>query len=300
MTVRTWVGGGNNDIYAANNWSPNGSPQPGDILSLYTGSANMAGGNLAGDTLNVGTQTSFSSAPMAVVNLSDGAHLTAVAATTSFTQQQIIFNARGFDTLDLTINNNPTATMTVTENIADHSILSGSFVAGGHNADLSIQGAGTSVFDNDGASSITEGVASINAHVLGVGSFGVGGNAGLTFLSSVGFGQTVNSQGFDTITIGDPHAFHGLVSLQSDSDFGVVLDGVTNADSFSYRNDLLTLFDGKQAIDTLRLAANGNAFQVTENSTGVTIGPSIYSAQNPPPAGTTLLPESTPAHGVSA
>jgi hypothetical protein len=296
MTVRTWVGGGNNDIYAASHWSPTGSPQAGDLLYLYSGTANMAGGNLAGDTLNLGTQTSFSSPPPAVVNLSHGADLTALVATTSFTEQQFVFNARGIDTLNLMINNNFYATTTTTVNIANHSLLHGTFDVGGHNGELNIEGGRLSFFDNDGASSVdTNDFAVINADVVGVGSFTVDGFASLTFQQGVGPGQTVNLLGMDRLDIADPHLFFGLVNLEASGAFSVNLDGITNADSYSYRNDLLTLFDGNKPIDILRLAANGNAFQVTENAAGVTVGPGVYSAQNPPPSGTNLLPE----HGAT-
>ena len=120
MATRTWVGGyDNNSVYQNDNWSPTGPVQAGDTLQMFSGTANMAGGNLSGDTLHVGTQTSFASnTPPAVVNLSDGASLTAVAGTTAYAQQNVVFNASGIDTLNLTINNNFYSTTSTTVNIA--------------------------------------------------------------------------------------------------------------------------------------------------------------------------------------
>lgn len=273
MTTRVWIGGATNDAYQGSDWSPSGTPQPGDALYMYSGALNMAGGDLAGDTLNVGTQTSYSSSPPAVVNLSGGATLTAVVGTASFTDQAITFNASGADHLNLTIDSNYYATMTTTVNIAASSRLTGTFAVGGHNGELTINGAGASAFDNDGASSVGDNsIATINADVLGAGSFSVGSDASLNFLQSVSHGESVNLSGSDTLGISDPQAFLGQVNVTSPSaPFAVDLAGIVNADSYSYRNDMLTLYSGNKHIDTLRFADTGG-FQVAESGSGVTVG----------------------------
>ncbi|HUB47720.1 MAG TPA: hypothetical protein VMB73_22305 [Acetobacteraceae bacterium] len=293
MTSRIWIGGGTNSVYQAGNWAPAGTPQPGDMLSMYSGTANMAGGNLAGDTLYVGTQTSFAAnTPPAVVNLSDGASLTAVAATTAFTEQSIVFNTSGFDSLNLTVNNNYYATMTTTVNIAAYSLLRGTVAIGGHNGDLTINGAGLSAFDNDGASSVGYNcVAAIDANVLGIGSFTVSGDAGLSFLNVVGPRQTVDLLGLDSLNIGNPHAFFGQVDVaNAAAPFSIGLDGITNADSYCYTQDMLTLFRNDCPINVLRLSDAGS-FAVAQTPTGVFVG---SSSEVPP--GAVLLPQ----HGAAA
>jgi hypothetical protein len=287
MTSRVWVGGGTDNIYQDRNWSPQGLAQ-GDTLNMYSGTANMRGGNLDGDTLYVGTQTGFASnTPPATVNLSHGASLTAVAATAAFAQQDIVFNARGFDTLNLTINNDYYSTMQTTVNIAQRSVLQGTVTVGGHNGTLTMNGARLSFFDNDGASSVGYNcVADIKANVLGVGSFAIGGDAGLAFMKAVGSGQSVYVGGDDTLEIGKPHEFFGSVSVENAADrFVVDLDGITKADSYSYAHDMLTLFDHGRPIDVLRFQDSGS-FVVSENSSGVAITGSENSLQ----AGSIVLP----------
>ncbi|HUB10320.1 MAG TPA: hypothetical protein VMB34_00060 [Acetobacteraceae bacterium] len=294
MASRTWVGGsGNNNIYQGQNWSPPGPIEPGDVLSLYSGTANMAGGDLSGDTLYVGTQTSYaSSTPPAVVNLSRGADLTAVAATAGFAAQNVTFNASGVDTLNLSINNNYYATMNTTVNIAANARLSGTVAVGGHNGNLIMNGAAHSAFDNDGASSVGPNcVATINAKVLGIGSFSVNAESSLSFMSAVGPGESVILAGQDTLSIGMPQSFLGPVDIANGGgSFTIGLQGITSADSYSYAQDMLTLFHGNRPIDVLRLT-DSSGIQVGETTTGVFIGSSSTTL----PPGTVLLPQ----HGMS-
>lgn len=289
MTTRTWVGGVNNNVYHRNNWSPFGPIQPGDTLLMYSGTANMAGGNLSGDTLYVGTQTMYGvNTPPAVVNLSDGASLTAVVATTAFTHQNIVFNVKGDDTLNLTVDNNYYATTTTTVKIGADSQLRGTVTVGGHNGNLTMIGAAGSAFKNVGASSVeTNSVATINAEVLGIGNFTVGGESGLSFLRAVGAGQSVTLEGFDTLTIGMPRAFLGDVKAPTTgAPFAIDLAGITKADSYSYANDMLVLFRGNRVVDKLRFA-DATSFKIGENSAGVFIG----SGNSLIPPGTILLPQ---------
>jgi hypothetical protein len=83
-----------------------------------------------------------------------------------------------------------------------------------------------------------------------------------------------------------PHAFLGQVDIASGSEsFVIGLAGITNADSYSYANDLLTLFDGNRPIDVLRLNDSGT-LQVRENSSGVFVGSSTSTL----PSDTVALP----------
>lgn len=291
MAIRSWIGGGTNNIYAASDWSPAGAPKFSDTLYMADGTANMHGGRLAGDTLNIGTSISFTSPGAATVNLSGGATLSAHVADADFTEQQVVFNVAGRDTLNLQEDASYYAATTISENIAAHSTLRGTVVGSGHNANITINGADTtSRFANTGASSVSDGVLRINADVIGTGSFSASFFAGIEFIGSVGPNQTVNAEGADTITLDQPGTFRGLVNFQGGPANNIDLMGITNADSYSYQNDMLSLFQGNRVVDTLHLAAGGNAFQVTENAKGVQIGSSAYGADNPPPAGTTTLP----------
>jgi hypothetical protein len=54
MATRTWAGGHNgNDALTADNWSPAGVPQPGDNLTVVTGTLNITKTDLAGNKLNL-------------------------------------------------------------------------------------------------------------------------------------------------------------------------------------------------------------------------------------------------------
>jgi hypothetical protein len=105
----------------------------------------------------------------------------------------------------------------------------------------------------------------------------------------VGRGQTVNSQGSDTVVIDDPRRFHGLVDFLGGPQNNIDLQGIVNADSFTYHNDILALLQNGNVVDRLRFNAEGNAFQVTESSSGVQISSTIYSPENPAPAGVVIL-----------
>ncbi len=277
-TIRNWIGGGPNDLYAAADWSPVGVPQAGDTLYLVTGTASLTHGNLSGDTLMIGAQTSYTSPPPAIVDLSGGAKLSASVSEAPFTEQSVVFNVSGAATLHLSEQANYYATTMITENIGTKSTLTGNFVGTGHNVDLTINGAdGTSRYSNTGASSVAEGVVTIHPQVIGIGSFTVGSSAGIVFLGGVGSGQTINAEGADTITIGAPGQFHGLVNFMGGAADTIDLAGLAHADSYSYASDMLDLFKGAQVVDKLRFSAGSNAFQVTENN-GVQISSNFYSA----------------------
>lgn len=288
MTARSWIGDNSgNSLYTAANWSPAGVPAPGDMLSMENGGASMDGGNLAGDVLTITADTSAAQPYSATVNLSGHANLSALVSHTALVEQDVTFNVVGRATLNLQEHANSLASTTVTENIAPHSVLRGSFVVDGHDPSLTVNGAdNTARFANTGDSSIANGVATINADVIGVGSFTAQPFAGIIFMGSVGAGQTVNSNGFDRITIDKPGLFHGLVNFAGGPINTIDLLGVT-ADSCSYQNDMLSLYRGGQRVDSLRLHADASQFQVTESASGV----SISGLSGSPPAGAVVLPQ---------
>ena len=95
--------------------------------------------------------------------------------------------------------------------------------------------------------------------VVGRGTFNednAHGNGKLEFQHSVSAGQTVIDSGYEQyldfgrVQIDNPAAYHASTVLG----FGeITLEGL-NATSYSFKNDLLSIFHGKTAIDTLRLA----------------------------------------------
>ncbi|HJS83977.1 MAG TPA: hypothetical protein VJ779_00775 [Acetobacteraceae bacterium] len=288
MTARSWIGGNSNDsLYTAADWSPAGTLAPGDTLSMASGVASLDGGNLAGDTLTIPANASAFQPYSATVNLSGHATLSALVSHTALVEQEAIFNVVGRATLHVREQANSLASTRVTENIAPYSVLKGTFVADGHDPNVTVNGAdATARFANCGDSSIAGGVAVINADVVGTGSFTARPFSGIMFLHSVGAHQTVNSDGFDRITIGRPDLFQGLVNFTGGPTNMIDLLGIT-ADSYSYRNDVLSLYRGGQVVDSLRLHASTSQFQVTESARGI----SITGLPASQPAGSVILPQ---------
>jgi hypothetical protein len=222
----------------------------------------------------------------ATINLSGGAELSALVAHTALVQQQVTFNVVGQATLNLQEQANSLATTKVMENIAPDSVLSGWFLANGHGPSVTVNAAdGTALFANTGDSAIANGVAVINADVVGTGSFTALPFSGIMFMDSVGAEQTVNSGGFDRITIARPDLFRGLVAFAGGPTNTIDLLGVA-ADSYSYRGDMLTLYQGGQVVASLRLHADPSRFQVTDSARGT----SISGLPGSPPPGAVVLP----------
>jgi hypothetical protein len=288
MVTRSWIGGFSNDsLYTAADWSPAGTPAPGDALRMGNGTASLDGGNLAGDMLAIDADASPAQPYTATVNLSGGAELSALVSHTALVQQQVMFNVAGQTTLNLQVQANSLANTTITENIAPDSTLSGSFPANGHGPSVTVNAAdGTAHFANTGDSGIANGVAVVNADVIGTGSFTALPFSGIMFMDSVGTGQTVNSDGFDRITISRPDLFQGLVNFAGGPTNTIDLLGVA-ADSYSYQDDMLSLYQGGQVVDTLRLHADSSQFQVTESARGV----SVSGLPGSPPSGAVVLPQ---------
>jgi len=288
MVTRSWIGDSSNDsLYTPADWSPAGTPAPGDALRMENGTASLESGNLSGDLLAIDADASAAQPYAATINLSGGAELSALVSHTVLVQQQATFNVAGEATLNLQVQANSLANTTVTENIAPNSTLSGSLLANGHDPSVTVNAAdGTALFANTGDSAIANGVAVINADVTGTGSFTALPFSGIMFMGSVGDGQTVNSDGFDRITIANPDLFQGLVAFAGGPTNTIDLLGVA-ADSYSYQDDMLSLYQGGQVVDTLRLQADPSQFQVTESARGV----SISGLPGTPPPGAVVLPQ---------
>jgi hypothetical protein len=134
----------------------------------------------------------------------------------------------------------------------------------------------------------------IDANVIGDGHFDVvsqipsfAQQAKLEFTSSVGPNQSVLDTGL--LVIDEPKQFYGSVTLGSaDSSSSsplpsgsqtninqppeIDLIGLATADSYTFQNDMLSIFSGPKIIDTLRLhdgTANGFAVEKTSSSVNI-------------------------------
>lgn len=289
MTIRQWIGGGNNQASNPNDWSPTGVPQPGDSLSVIgSNTMNVSDDDLAGNTLSV-----IPAGGAFVANLSK-ATMSAFAefdGTSTFNLAQSSLNLstfRDFDTVNLSQNSSltldsnggvstinidgkDTANITAeafarpTINLAKGSQWNGTFSIRNGPDTLVVNGAANSVFNNTGNSDIGgESSATINAAVSGIGRFSVlpdpvsSSGFQLEFGGSVSPLQSVADTGL--VKIDQPNAFDATVTLSSAPDSPasnrpseIDLVGLANADSYTFKNDMLNIWSGNKVIDTLRL-----------------------------------------------
>jgi hypothetical protein len=162
-------------------------------------------------------------------------------------------------------------------------------------ATVTVNGGAGSFFNNDGASTIN-GSTTINADVVGAGSFNVvgagapGANPGkLEFVQSVGSHQSITDTAL--VQIDKPNEFAASITL---ADFGpgitlpeIDLEGLAKADSYTFKNDMLRLFSGHKVIDTLRLTDQTQfGFAVEKTASSV----NIVGIDPTHPATGTLLP----------
>jgi hypothetical protein len=254
MTDRSWIGGFHrNDARSPHNWSPDGAPQPGDILSMSGGTMNIAGNDLRYDQLNIpGSSTQATTA--ITLNMSDHAHATVDAFAFS---NPVTINIRGTDWLNLSDMEPPFGFShgPVTVNLAQHAELIGSFNMRFEH--LAISGGDHTKYVNNGTDSLIGSSAVIGPDVLGHGTFVVQSQAApgiyyfpasLEFGGFVSAGQTVELTGLAfsfriqldaTLKLDDPMQFHGTVDLHDHSLADLV--GLAKADSWSYKNDLLAI-----------------------------------------------------------
>jgi hypothetical protein len=128
----------------------------------------------------------------------------------------------------------------------------------------SIDGDPGSHWMNNGTSTLAGIANKIGVDVIGSGTIAITGKTrghplapdaltfprNLEFMHSVGSGQSVMNGGM--VQIDDPAAFHGSVTMTSDTS-AIDLIGLADADSYSYRNDMLTFWHGDTPIDVLRV-----------------------------------------------
>ncbi len=278
---KTWVGTAGNDAGNPANWSPAGAPQPGDTLLLPAGSTiDIRGNDLRGAPLVLATPYSptGSLAASATLNLSQQADVTLENGAATIGAASATVNVAGCDTLDLisTIQTSPPygAPLSVTVNLASDASLNGSFDLG-YGSSLTVTGDPHARFINSGTDTLSGATASIETGVYGSGSFKLGGEgvnptsvAGghLTFTSFVSQGQVIDVTGVmaalivrtSEVDIANSHDFHGTLDLH---DFSLAsLAGLAGADAWSFKNDMLTIFDGcGQIADRVHVISDADA-----------------------------------------
>ena len=249
----------------------------GDNLTITAGTINVRDDELAGNTLSIYSPTQ---ADTATINLSHGAvvSLNAPASKSSV----FTVNVKGADTLHLATTFPSGAGATI--NLADHATLTADFnmAFGG----AVIIGGTHSHLVNDRTNSLSGTDLIINTDVQGKGSYAVSGaqsvRGQLEFGGSVSRGQSVSVSGDPRrlvpafVKIDQPGEFKGSTSIGV---FGEIdLAGLANADSYSLKNDLLSIYSGCKVIDTLRLSAlpppsslPDHAITVAQTATGIVI-----------------------------
>ena len=298
--TRTWIGGGNNNASNPKDWSPAGVPQPGDTLQQMGGQTpltmNVRGNDLAGDTLNFlsgSAPVTMNMSHKAVADVNVGIQAyggdtfnlkqhSALSTTVSGASQ--VVNITGSDHFS-TVGD----VERLSVNVAPHSTWTGSFSLTGDST-LTATGGSHSEFINDGPSELSyQSAAVLDLPVLGKGSFSLVFHGYLTFSNSVGADQSVSMAGdpFSHVVIDHPNEFHGSITLGDGSIVAgesIDLMGLATADSYTFKNDMLSIFAGKTVIDTLRLTdATPNGFVVEKASGSVNIVSIVDPAR--PPAG---------------
>jgi hypothetical protein len=268
---RTWIGGGNNKASNPGDWSPVGRPQPGDSLSMNSGTTiNIRSNDLAGNPLTYRSDDT--------INLSHGANVTAQSAiitTPSDVATDVVFNVRGTDTLDVSSGFGAGVTVNIAAN---------SKWVGGFNAvqdKFTVNGAPGAAFSNQ-SSFGTKVNALINTNVTGTGTITDGDFSQWEFTKYVGAGQTLTLTDLSGgVKVDHPNEFHakvvddGLPNTASQA--SVDLLGLAKADSYTYNNDLLKLYSGHKVIDTMSLSGapgvtlTASSIGVDKTATGVTV-----------------------------
>jgi hypothetical protein len=292
MTDRTWLGGGNNHARNPYDWSPAGAPQPGDTLSMLNGTMNVRDDDLAGNAVHVGDPITGG---QDTFNLSHHAVLAVVQ--NQFTSSETTVNVSGRDTLrfssvfpsgpQVIVNLDPHARLTASFNMT----FGGLTVNGEHGAKLI----------NDQSDTLNGVHALITPDVLGIGSISIGNAQGvsgfLEFGHSVSSGQDVSVSGdpgrglAGVLQIDKPREFHASLVMQPKAEVDLV--GLAKADSYTFENDMLSIFGGNCVIDRLKLTNNGSFEGVPHDLVVSKSGSDVWLTQSGltgPPLGSTTLP----------
>lgn len=246
-----WVGGANNLASNAADWSPGVAPAPGDVLSMGSGTMNVVGNALAGDTLKIAPAAGSQGPLYSVINTSGAAGLNL---------QLNAGNLQSTPTLRVNVASGSTLTLNADIVAADTTVFGGTVDIVGANT---FSGT-TLLWDNlTGSGSIT--VPSAN-HLVGSLELNGSVGSGLSFIMA-------STRGGSDLIIDHPSAFSGLIQL---ADSPVALGHVTfvgvQATSAELLNGVLQMFNGSNLVDSTRFSdPAGLAVQLHQVTAGVVL-----------------------------
>jgi len=287
-----WVGGGSNNANDPSQWSANRVPQPGDTLTMLDNrTMNISGNDLQGDPLQIGT-SSLVGPFDAHLNLSNA------DANIQTLGQSFDVQSTGNANVELGGGNGVGLHGTVSLDFNSRLLLQGSpsFIYG-----LTVNGpAQASILDNEGHVTLTN--ATFTANMTGNGTFNLerfhDGPGTVNLFDKVGSNLTFNMEGEkggfqSTLVVGEYPYFEGQVNVLATSPAGSpgadVLDFRNlTATSYDIKPDLLTLYNGDKAVDTVRLNS-ALPFQVTQHGSDV----AVYFGDSQPLGSDTILPVHT-------
>jgi hypothetical protein len=320
MTTRAWTGG-TGRFGNPNAWTPGGNPVPGDDLDIVGGTATVSGGVLLKLSIQLGAPSGMSDSLPAVLRLHDSIIAANTTVTVGGTSPAPLGSGLGSATIEASgIDLNlgtigvagftaagggfPTPSQLTIDIGTGRFENAGTLEAGNTPAKLVVHGQSAhAVLSNDGLIDAGS-VVNLDVSVLGIGKIAFGApyltgpsphavtGPGVATTAAVGYGQTVDfraASGVDshgTLSIGDPHDFHALISNfvsgSRDQAFTPLLHqdlialSLPEVTSATYRDDagggVLTLTGGG---DTAQLRFAGSytlgSFQITSGSGGTDI-----------------------------
>lgn len=288
MTLRTW--NGRSGSYGnGSNWTPQGTPRPGDTLVVQSGTVTLGNVTLAGVRIDL---TGSAAAPpvLAISNVSIGAGSSVQAGNFVFDINN--YNFSGI--IQASGNNSSAGTIgatssdfqraaTLTLNITAGGFSAGRFTNTGTIASnpmgrVNVHAASPgATLVNSGLIDIA-GHGTIDAAVAGTGTMrleaaiplhGFVAAPELT-LGAIGSGQTIQFVGGDDLKLADLANFHGLISGFDAATTAGAHDRIEllghAITASSYANGVLTLQEGAATAGQLRFAAvySGGSFVLTQ------------------------------------
>ena len=249
----TWVGGGSNLASDPANWTPAAAPKPGDTLHIGSGTIDVRGNALAGDTLSTlpfGGTVDIDAERAAKLDLVVGPNVTtnvdvhgAVTLNVSNTNQGRLNTSGG------------------TIRFVGANALNGSQVFDDRltgNATLSLYG-------GQGEGDLTE----VNG--------------------AVGRGLTLALTGISQLKIDQPAKFQAAIDVSHPGIINDVTFAGLHATSADLLDGILLLFNGDKLVDTTRVAASGTV-QLHQTSAGVILSAGAVSEA---PADAAVIPLQT-------
>jgi hypothetical protein len=308
------VGGGDNLASNPGDWIdpvsrlPQAGPaKPGDTLvfninmgSPQTASMNIAGNDLAGDPLSIGFDSNFTAnlSHQAVVtagvnfgratfNVTDRSSLSVTgfhaAVTVNLSQNSTAHINPAYGPMTVNVSGNDRISMVPSGGAggATINLNPGASLTGTLASDVQVHGAAGSTFVNSG-NSVFSIPSVLDTDVSGIGTMTVGASPvpNLEFTKSVGAQQSVLDGG--VVKIDRPDQFSASISLTSASS-AIDLMSLAAADSYTYQNDMLSIWSGNTVIDKLRLHDNTpHGFVVEAPTTGRSVNVAISDPNHVP------------------